>query len=296
MTRFLVGCDGSAGAAEAMRWAVATADVVGAEICAVRSWVYPPGAALPSGPSSLPDPASVDAAVAAELDQWIHDTVGASAVRITARVERGPGAAALLRLALELSVDVVVVGAEGADTSSRLVLGSVTERCLEESVVPVVVVPDHDVDRFAPPSRIMVGYDGSDPARRAVDWAAAFGSRTSAEVVVVMAEGFHMSADGPGEVVSTPPPEAVDELEAALEPLREAKVDHRARLEPGDAREAIPRIAEEERASLVVVGSRGLGRLPRLLLGSVARYVVSRADRPVVVVPDPERARLLEHG
>jgi nucleotide-binding universal stress UspA family protein len=293
MTRYLVGCDGSAGAAAALRWAAATAQQAGAEVCVVRAWVYPAGAALPSGPASLPDPEVVDAQLSAELDRWVDEVVSDRGVDVTRRVERGPATAVLLRLVTELEADLLVVGAEGADASSRLVLGSVTERCIEESTAPVVVVPEDGVDRWAPPTRLVVGFDGSASAERALAWAGEMAATVKAEVVVVLAAGFRMQADGPGEVVTSPPDEAVDELARSGEMLAAAGVDHRGRLESGDARAVLPAIADEEEASLVVVGSRGLGRLPRLLLGSVARYVVGHVSRPVAVVPDVDRAGLL---
>lgn len=49
---------------------------------------------------------------------------------------------------------------------------------------------------------------------------------------------------------------------------------------PGDV---ICRVAEEERAELVVMGTRGLGRLHRTLVGSVSDYVVHHAPCPVLV-------------
>jgi nucleotide-binding universal stress UspA family protein len=293
MTRYLVGCDGSPGAAAALRWAAATAQQAGAEVCVVRAWVYPAGAALPSGPASLPDPEVVDAQLSAELDRWVDEVVADRGVDVTRRVERGPATAVLLRLVTELEADLLVVGAEGADASSRLVLGSVTERCIEESTAPVVVVPEDDIDRWAPPTRLVVGFDGSASAERAVAWAGEMAATVKAEVVVVLAAGFRMQADGPGEVVTSPPDEAVDELARSGEMLAAAGVDHRGRLESGDARAILPAVADEEDASLVVVGSRGLGRLPRLLLGSVARYVVGHVNQPVAVVPDVDRAGVL---
>lgn len=43
--------------------------------------------------------------------------------------------------------------------------------------------------------------------------------------------------------------------------------------------------AEAEGADLVVMGSRGRGRLSGLLVGSVSQYVLSRCGKPVLIVP-----------
>lgn len=66
-------------------------------------------------------------------------------------------------------------------------------------------------------------------------------------------------------------------LVAPLVPCRTA-------LHFGVPAEVICDLATELTADLVVVGSRGLGRLDRLLLGSVSTSVVQRAPCPVLVV------------
>ena len=48
------------------------------------------------------------------------------------------------------------------------------------------------------------------------------------------------------------------------------------------------RVAEEQDASVVVVGAHRRGGLSRLLLGSTAKDVLERARRPVLVVRDPD--------
>jgi nucleotide-binding universal stress UspA family protein len=53
----------------------------------------------------------------------------------------------------------------------------------------------------------------------------------------------------------------------------------------GGAAHVIAEIAKEERADLIVVGTRGHGPLPGLLLGSVAHRLVQIAHCPVLVVP-----------
>jgi nucleotide-binding universal stress UspA family protein len=64
-------------------------------------------------------------------------------------------------------------------------------------------------------------------------------------------------------------------------------------IEHGDPVSVLLRIAQAEAADLIVVGSRGIGGHPGLLLGSTSTQVAQRADRPVVIVPhgDAEIAR-----
>jgi nucleotide-binding universal stress UspA family protein len=63
-----------------------------------------------------------------------------------------------------------------------------------------------------------------------------------------------------------------------------AQLAVKGRVEDGDPRDILVRVAESERADLVVVGSHGRTGLPRLLMGSVASHVVAHAPCNVLVV------------
>ncbi|XP_046380404.1 putative universal stress protein SSP1056 [Haliotis rufescens] len=51
----------------------------------------------------------------------------------------------------------------------------------------------------------------------------------------------------------------------------------------GSPGEVIVRIADEENASLIVTGARGVGKIRRTLLGSVSDYIVHHSHVPVTV-------------
>lgn len=52
-----------------------------------------------------------------------------------------------------------------------------------------------------------------------------------------------------------------------------------------NAGEGICRIAEDEKADLIVLGSRGIGAVKRMLIGSVSEYVVRNASIPCCIIP-----------
>jgi nucleotide-binding universal stress UspA family protein len=137
--------------------------------------------------------------------------------------------------------------------------------------------------------RIVVGVDGSANAEAAVRWAAGLAEISGAEVVAVHALGLLERMASDEEPV--PAQKHRDEVQRRLEnewcaPLRDAGVRWRSTLRDGSPVTALLAAAEDETADLVVVGSRGLGGFPELLLGSTSTQVAQHSTRPVMVVPN----------
>jgi nucleotide-binding universal stress UspA family protein len=138
---------------------------------------------------------------------------------------------------------------------------------------------------------IVVGVDGSEHSRRALQWAAEEAAQRGATLEVVLA--WTLLAQ-PG--TKPPKPDFTDtDARAVLEQIvDEALGADRPEgmvLSPINDLAARALIDASEEASLVVVGSRGLGGFRDLLLGSVSGQVVRHAKCPVVVIPGSERHR-----
>lgn len=58
------------------------------------------------------------------------------------------------------------------------------------------------------------------------------------------------------------------------------------RLKQGDPKTTVCQVAEEEQSDLVIMGSRGLGRLQSILENSVSQYVFQLTSRPMLLVKD----------
>lgn len=76
-------------------------------------------------------------------------------------------------------------------------------------------------------------------------------------------------------------------LEQAEQQLKQGHVPYSLRLEVGSPRLMICEVAQEEKTEIIFIGSRGLGSLSRLILGSVSDYVVHHAPCSVYVVRLP---------
>jgi nucleotide-binding universal stress UspA family protein len=145
--------------------------------------------------------------------------------------------------------------------------------------------------------RIVIGLDGSDGARRALDVAVRLARPLGSEVIAVGAveppTAFY-ATDLASPAPTAPPPEPdMDQAQADLErdcaPLREAGIGYRAVTRLAHPAAALIEVANEEHADLLVVGRRGLGSVTELLLGSVSHELSHKSPVPVLIVGPPPR-------
>jgi nucleotide-binding universal stress UspA family protein len=129
--------------------------------------------------------------------------------------------------------------------------------------------------------RILVAYDGTEPARRALDTAADLARRYDAALSVVSVIPIH---------AGRAPLDPWDDRESHAAQLRMARqiladqgVDAELLDPAGDPAEAIERVAEAGRFDTIVVGSRDLGPVARFLQGSVSEHVATHAHATVVI-------------
>lgn len=138
------------------------------------------------------------------------------------------------------------------------------------------------------PARILLATDQSRDSASATRAAVALASRGGSELHVV-----HVAEDLPGDAATAESaagePSGRERPEASREELvrrvQEAGADVAgAHVREGRPVEEVLAVAEEIGADLVLVGSRGLGAVGRLVLGSVSEGLVHNARRPVLVV------------
>ena len=131
--------------------------------------------------------------------------------------------------------------------------------------------------------KILVAYDGSAEAKLAVERAAEIAKLENAEVVVVSVTPVMADARGAGIDPTSDVPEHRRQLDDAVARLSELGTTARAIEVVGHPADAIIQIAENEKANLVVIGSRGLGGVQRFLMGSVSARVAQHAPCNVYI-------------
>ena len=284
--KVLVAADGSRDAALAAQAAVDVSDELGSELHVVHAWQAVPTARLKAFAR-----AEFKRLGAERLEEGVKELEKAKPSVAGAHLVEGRAADAILDLAREIGAGLIVVGSRGLGPAGRIALGSVSEAVVRHAHCPVLVL--RGGEGSWPPERVVFGDDGSEPSRAAGDLAAAFCGRHGARGLVVRAFPRLPEVDVEGRESDARMVE--DELRHEESALMERAGElegplgsrPKTKLAVGDAAEKVLEAADAEAAerTLVAVGSRGLGAIGRMRLGSVSTKVLHAARGPLLVHP-----------
>jgi nucleotide-binding universal stress UspA family protein len=275
----LVAYDGSVDARRALTWTAHESLRTGlpVHVLAVNE-IVPPTWGGVGGMIVVSEGSVLDSSALLEEAEKVLADEGVTA---TTEQRTGPVVSELLRAAA--SASTLVVGSRGHGLAEEALIGSVSQHVARHATCPVVIVREQqDPDA----RRIIVGVDGSLSSSEALAYACRR-AETTGETVVAM-HGFHVHA--PSTDVWAAAPRSVDTAERerllaeSVAGLREDHPDVRVEQEVVSVAPGRCLADASAGASLVVVGSRGLGYFSGLLLGSVSQAVLHRATCPVMVV------------
>jgi nucleotide-binding universal stress UspA family protein len=136
--------------------------------------------------------------------------------------------------------------------------------------------------------KVLLAVDGSEhallSARTAADLARAMNSK---EFRIVVAYDFippYLGEPNMQYVIDARMEEAKDILENAVKAVGKLPCEIHTELIEGPSAEAIIKVATTRKSDVIVIGSRGMGTLAGLLLGSTSQKVVAHAPCPVLIV------------
>ena len=284
-TRILVPSDGSAESNAALPLARTVARATGGSITVLR--VLQPG-------DSADDRTTV--AAARQNLQRIADELASDTLRVSALVRQGNPANEILQAATFTKSDLIIMRTHGRAGLGRAVLGSVTERVLADSTVPVLLVRPGG-RRITQVSRVLVPVDGSPGGAVALATALAVTKINQAsvrllEVLVPLSLQAWSNVSGfYGGVYYDP---AWDEaaarsarsyVDALVSQLRKDGVNVSGSTREGpDVAHCLVAEADEVGADMIVMSTHALTGVARAVLGSVADAVVRTANCPVLLV------------
>lgn len=223
-----------------------------------------------------------------EAEQTL-DTLGIS---YQTDVVQGNPAPTIADYADQFGQDLIVMPTHGREGISRYLIGSVSEKVVRLSSVPVITVrmqPDEELE--FPYEDVLIPTDGSHPARYAadhiLDFAAALDARVHALSVV---EDAGLAPDLGEGVASEESEEAATEaVEMVVTEAESRGLSETVRnVEHGAPFEEIREYIEANEIDVVGMGATGRRGTERILLGSVAEKTVRSAPVPVMTVRDPD--------
>jgi nucleotide-binding universal stress UspA family protein len=242
-----------------------------------------------------------------EVRAELRDMLDEQAARLRARgfvvecvVRRGRAASVLLEAAEEPLADLIVVGSRGHGVAASALLGSVSATLADHAPCPVLVARRPSV------RRILFAADGSESAEAIPQILGAWGAfrGVPADVVSVAPAPARSNLVSPWLAPAHLPQERTEDPYAHQRAIAERSacrltalgLPSSGRVLVGDPAHEIERVVRETDADLVITGSRGLGQLQRLLLGSVAHHVLLHAHCSVLVMRGHVPARVSEHA
>ncbi len=214
---------------------------------------------------------------------------------ISAEAGIGSPGSEIIAKADEWRPDLIVVGSHGRTALGRMFFGSASQRVISEARCSVRVARGRIVEPDVP-ARLIVGVDGSEWADAAVAEIASRDWPDGSEVRIVNSAWTIPPASDPGTIVNyaewiAQETERVKKAtECAAEKLGSAGLKVLIVVKEQDPKALLCSEAEDLMADCIFVGARGMGRLERILLGSVSLGVAARAHCSVEVVRTENKA------
>ena len=297
-TKILLANDGSEEAELAARTAIDLTDATNSELHI--SYV----GALPNFLKGGPGTRDYDGVMYEQIERESREMLRKLSWRVkvaggtvaAAHFRMGKVAEEIVDLAAELRAGLIVMGSRGRGGLRRLLMGSVSDPVVRHAHCSVMIVRGErhgEEEQASPLGKILLAFDGSKASSEAARAATEIANATNSMLHIVYVLQTDQYKPYPGLEMWEGWEEGLERAKRHSRSWVEGKAERirgegvkavETHLALGEPDEEILRLAEELGISLIVVGSRGLGRIRRLLIGSVSDSVVRRAHCPVLVV------------
>lgn len=215
-------------------------------------------------------------------------------LRVFTHVRYGSPAEQILRVAQEEQVDLIVIGAQGKTLGQELLLGSVAYEVARLATVPVLIEKALVVRNMGHVqcklvckglfSHVLYPTDFSDYADAAFQLIKRLKGAGTQKVTALHVQDERIMHRRSAEQVAVFDEEDTARLEALCKTLRMFGLQARPLLRHGHPVQETLRVADEEGASLIVLGSRGRSAIQEILAGSTFENVLRLSRHPVLVV------------
>ena len=190
----------------------------------------------------------------------------------------------ILHVAKEEVADLIVIGAVGHSAVRRLVLGSVSDHVATEAECSVMVVRPHELKSNEPLERIMIAFDGSEPAKSVIQELEKYGLSRESEVSIttVLHEYDYMAGDGMAATLYQRQTEWFEKQRAdnhdAAGQLKNSFPNVRSLVkQSASPDDTLVNLAANNDSQLMMVGDAGHTFLDELMMGSTTKYILRHA-------------------
>ncbi len=260
---------------------------------------------------ALDVPASLNAEYAAFLPEWRQRTkkylesmqrhLADRGVRARAVLREEASADGILNAATDEKATLIAMSSHGRTGLARFVLGSVAEKVLRQSRVPVLLVRSFQPGPEGAPvpvpaaerpfKKIVVPVDGSPTSGEVIPAVLDLARRTGAKVILVNVSDWVFHYRAPARPPNDP---AVDAQFATAEKLFQgAGLECLCLKLRGDAASILVDFCEDHQADLLAMGTHGRRGVTRWALGSVTEKVLRGASLPLLVVRGSKSSSLV---
>ena len=277
--KVLVAIGGSPWSDAALSYAISLAASTGAELRILTVLASPVA-------YTMPDVMSSSELLMESIERQGQDLIGQAAARAAAAevpydaaAKWGSVTETILQTVQEEQCDLIILGSRVITGWKRLMIGrtlnAVTARCEQ----PLLVVKHAPVAELGEPTwrRLLVATGGSPWSDMAVDHALQLAQKSGLEVCILSVDDNRAAAPDDNSP-------AKDILANAEARAAAAGVVYEAQLAYGDITEAILETASSRQCDAIVMGSRGMTGLKRLMIGGISNAVAAKSHLPVMIV------------
>jgi nucleotide-binding universal stress UspA family protein len=218
-------------------------------------------------------------------------------IQAEARVVFGRVAEEIVKVAEDEDYGLIAMSTHARRVLARGILGSVTDRVVHSSLVPVLTITPAEARKYWQQgmniAAVVTPLDGSPLSESALPYAEELAQKLSLRLIiarVVDIGAYSLAAEGYPYISATSLEEELEEeansyLNVTAEKLRARGLDVTPRLLRGSPAKAIVDLAHEIPQSVVVITTHGRSGFKRWVMGSVAEKVVRFSGHPVLIVP-----------
>ncbi|MBD3413108.1 MAG: hypothetical protein GF421_01590 [Candidatus Aminicenantes bacterium] len=222
------------------------------------------------------------ASVKEEKKKKIKDIEKSKSISIKAIIKEGNPAKKIIETSEKEKADLIVLGRRGLSAVEKLFIGSVANKVLRNSSIPLLLIPkNHAQPRF---KKILVPTDFSDQEEKERDYAWKLAKKFDSHLLLLHVLELHDYKF---------PPRVLDEMfEKVEQRLKQRKKREREDIQVSEkvfhsinAALGITDYAEENKADMIVMSTCVQSQWERFFLGSTTEKVISFSSVPVLAIP-----------